>query len=64
MHGNMPGGIWVPEVRFQEAKRGKGTTLFAEVEVRFDIHLKSPGASVWCDPEVIIRNFQWPLAPG
>ena len=60
----MPGQIWVPEVRFQEANRVKGSTLYAQVEVRFDIHLKSAGALVWCDPDVILRTFQWPLAPG
>jgi hypothetical protein len=62
-HQAMPGGISVPKVRFQETNRAKQDTLFAEVEVRFDIHLKSAGALVWCDPEIILRNFQWPLTP-
>jgi hypothetical protein len=60
----MPGFVRLPEVRFPHARHALADTLFAEVEVRFDIHLKSAGALVWCDPEVLLRNFQWPLAPA
>jgi hypothetical protein len=62
-HKAMPGLAFLPEVRFPHGRHTPGDTLWAEVEVRFDIHLKSAGALVWCDPEVVIRNFQWPLAP-
>ncbi|MEV4702653.1 hypothetical protein [Actinoplanes sp. NPDC049316] len=60
-HSGMPGWTRLPEVRFQHARRTPADTVFAEVEVRFDIHLKAAGALVWCDPEILLRNFQWPL---
>ncbi|MEU8608293.1 hypothetical protein AB0C29_09860 [Actinoplanes sp. NPDC048791] len=62
-HAGMPGFTPLPEVRFPHAGRAVADTVFAEVEVRFDIHLKAEGALVWCDPEILLRNFQWPLAP-
>jgi hypothetical protein len=62
-HADMPGFTLLPEVRFPHAGRAPGDTVFAEVEVRFDIHLKAAGSFVWCDPEIVLRNFQWPLAP-
>jgi hypothetical protein len=57
---SMPGHQDIPSVSLARTDISVDT-LFADIEVRFDIHLKSAGALVWCDPEVILRTFQWPL---
>ncbi len=58
----LPGRQDIPSVSFNKSMLAPADTLWADIEVRFDIHLKQAGALVWCDPEVLLRTFQWPLA--
>ena len=37
--------------------------LWAEIEIRLDIYLNCTGALVWCDPEALVRTFQWAPTP-
>ncbi|WP_442496835.1 hypothetical protein [Methylobacter sp. sgz302048] len=62
-HANMPGFKPIPPVGFHESQFNRNEQLMAEIEVRFDIYLNTTGALLWCDPEVLLRNFQWPLVP-
>jgi hypothetical protein len=57
----LPGHQGILSVPFNKSQLAPADTLWADIEVRFDIHLKSAGALVWCDPEVLLRTFQWPL---
>ncbi len=36
-------------------------SLWAELEIRFDINLKAEGALAWAAPYVLFRTYQWPL---
>lgn len=38
-------------------------SLWAHLEVRFDIQVEGSGSLVWTDPDVLLRGFQWPLIP-
>jgi hypothetical protein len=38
-------------------------SLWARLEVRFDIQTEGAGSLLWADPEVLVRTFQWPLNP-
>jgi hypothetical protein len=38
-------------------------SLWAHLEVRFDIQVEGAGSLVWTDPDVLLRGFQWPLIP-
>ena len=60
-HAGMPGLKPLPSVTFATSNFAAPQDLWAELEVRFDIYLKQEGALLWCDPEVILRTFQWPL---
>jgi hypothetical protein len=57
----LPGHKDLPEISFAKGSLTPADTLWAELEIRFDIYIKSAGALVWCDPEVLVRTFQWPL---
>jgi hypothetical protein len=58
----MPGHQDIPSVQFGKSDvKAVADSIWAEIEVRFDIFLKQAGALVWCDPEVLMRFFQWPL---
>lgn len=57
----MPGFKLIPTVAFNQNQFAGNQVLYAEVEVRLDIYLKQTGALAWCDPEVLLRTFQWPL---
>jgi hypothetical protein len=60
---HMP-GIWqMPEVTLTKANLSTTDSLFAHLEVRFDFHVEGHGSSVWLDPRVLIRTWQWPLIP-
>jgi hypothetical protein len=53
----MPGLQWMPPVLFS------GVTIdsvWAEIEVRFDVQLEG-NSSLWLDPEILLRFFQWPV---
>ena len=60
-HADMPGFKPLPSVTFDTSNFLGNEDLWAEIEVRFDIYLKQAGALLWCDPNVILRTFQWPL---
>jgi hypothetical protein len=58
----LPGHQNIPSVQFGKSDvKAVADPIWAEIEVRFDIYMKNAGASVWCDPEVLMRFFQWPL---
>jgi hypothetical protein len=57
----MPGYLNMPSVTFNQNQLDAADPLWSELEVRFDINLKAEGALAWCDPEVLLRTFQWPL---
>ncbi len=63
-YGSMPGFKPLPAVGFNQGQFAALETLYAEIEVRLDINLNTTGAQVWCDPEVLLRTFQWPLLPA
>lgn len=57
----LPGFKWMPPVTFRNINRA--SSLWARLEVRFDIQTEGAGAFVWIDPQVVARTFQWPLTP-
>jgi hypothetical protein len=59
----MPGFKLVPAVTYNQNRFIPTQPLLAEIEVRFDIYLNCTGALLWCDPEVLVRNFQWAPTP-
>jgi hypothetical protein len=63
VHQDMPGLISLPPVTFNISQFHANEDLWAELEVRFDIYIKQEGALLWCNPDVILRTFQWPLEP-
>jgi len=60
VHVDLPGFQWMPPVTFGNVHTG--LSLWAHLEVRFDIQLEGAGTLLWADPEVLLRGFQWPLA--
>lgn len=60
----MPGFKPLPPVRFHRNQFNNNQDLWAQIEVRLDIYLNCAGALVWCDPNVLLRSFQWPLTAG
>jgi len=62
-NGQLPGFQLMPAVSVHNAQLVTTETLWVDLEVRFDIYLNSAGALLWCDPEVLLRLFQWPLVP-
>jgi hypothetical protein len=54
----MPGFKMMPAVTYNQSQIAPND-LWAEVEVRFEIYLNCTGALVWCDPNVVLRTFQW-----
>jgi hypothetical protein len=61
VHVGLPGFKWMPPLIFGNVNLA--STLWARLEVRFDIQTEGAGSLLWLDPEVIIRTFQWPLVP-
>lgn len=60
----MPGFTPLPAVGFSQDRFHATETLYAEIEVRFDIYLNNAGAGLYCDPRVVLQTFQWPLIPA
>lgn len=58
---SMPGLKLMPAVVFGSVS--PSSSLFVHLEVRFDIQLEGAGTLIWCDPEVLLRTFQWPPHP-
>ena len=54
---NMPGFQWMPEVIFNSPIAG--SSLWAELEVRFDIQVEDGLLSL--EPGVLLHTVQWPL---
>lgn len=50
---------WMPPVTFSNIN--PASSLWARVEVRFDVQTEGAGSILWIDPELILRTFQWPL---
>ncbi|ALL68566.1 hypothetical protein K788_0000403 [Paraburkholderia caribensis MBA4] len=61
-HLDAPGSRPLPGVTFNVSNFHPWEVLWAETEIRYEIYLNTEGALVWCEPDMIIRNFQWPLA--
>jgi hypothetical protein len=61
-HLDMPGFKLIPAVTYSNNQVAPND-LWAEIEVRLDIYLNCTGALVWCDPEVLVRTFQWAPTP-
>lgn len=59
----MPGFQAVPSVTYNQ-NHLPPNELWSEIEVRFDIHLNCTGAHVMCDPQVLLRTFQWAPTPA
>jgi hypothetical protein len=62
-HADMPGRTAVPEIIYSKGQVAPND-LHAELEFRLDIFLNCTGALVWCDPEVLLRTFQWAPRPA
>src|SRR5215213_612691 len=58
----MPGFQALPSVTYNQ-NHLPPNELWAETEVRFNIHLNCTGAQVICDPRVLLRTFQWSPTP-
>lgn len=50
----------MPPVSFINVNRA--SSLWARLEIRFDIQTEGAGSLLWIDPQVLLRTFQWPLA--
>lgn len=61
-HADLPGFKLIPAVTYSQSQVAPNE-LWAEIEVRLDIYLNCTGALVWCDPDVLIRTFQWAPTP-
>ena len=61
-HLDLPGFKLIPAVTYRQDQLTP-TDLWAEIEVRFDIYLNCTGALLWCDPEAVVRTFQWAPTP-
>ncbi len=61
-NGKLPGFKLIPAVTYNQNQLPPNE-LFAEIEVRFDIYLNCTGALAWCDPDVLLRTFQWAPTP-
>lgn len=61
VHVGLPGFQWMPPVTFGGINIAN--SLWARLEVRFDIQTEGAGSLLWLDPEVLLRTFQWPLTP-
>ncbi len=61
-HLDLPGFKLIPAVTYNQSQVTPNE-LWAEIEVRLDIYLNCTGALVWCDPEVLLRTFQWAPQP-
>lgn len=51
----------MPPVSFINVNRA--SSLWARLEIRFDIQTEGAGSLLWIDPQVLLRTFQWPLTP-
>jgi|HubBroStandDraft_6_1064221.scaffolds.fasta_scaffold48612_3 hypothetical protein len=60
----LPGFKLLPSVQFNQTQFDGNRDLYAQIEVRLDIYLNSRGAQVFCDPQVLLRTFQWSLDPA
>ena len=61
-HQNLPGFKLIPAVTYSQNQVAPNE-LWAEIEIRLDIYLNCTGALVWCDPEALVRTFQWAPTP-
>jgi len=61
VHVDLRGFQWMPPVSFSNIS--PGDSLWARLEVRFDIQTEGAGTLLWLDPRVLFRTFQWPLTP-
>ena len=59
---DMPGFKPIQPVTYHQSQLFPGT-LFADIEVRLDIYLNCTGAQVSCNPNVLLRTFQWAPTP-
>jgi len=58
----LPGSHFnMPSINLNSDNFLRTESLWAELEIRFDINLKAAGALAWCDPQVLLRTYQWPL---
>jgi hypothetical protein len=62
-HADLPGFKLIPAVMYNQSQVAPTNELWAEIEVRLDIYLNCTGALVWCDPNVLMRTFQWEPTP-
>ena len=61
VHANLRGFQLMPTVAVSNIDRAN--SLWARVEIRFDIQTEGAGSLLWLDPEVLLRTFAWPLIP-
>lgn len=66
---NMDRPVWVPMPGFRLMPTALVTgvntadTLWADVDLRFDVQLEGHGSLIWPDPDIHFRGNQWPLIP-
>lgn len=60
----MPGYKLLPFVSFNRSQFNAHESLWAEIEVRFEIELEAFLSGVWCQDKVVLRTIQWPLIHG
>jgi hypothetical protein len=61
VHVDLPGFKLMPPVTFTTITPGE--SVWARLEIRFDIQTEGAGTLLWLDPRVLLRTFQWPLTP-
>ena len=59
VRAGLRGFQWMPPVTFGGVN--PNSSLWARLEVHFDIQTEGAGSLLWLEPEVLVRTFQWPL---
>ena len=60
-HHTLPGSIPMPSVPLNVSQIFPGSSIWAELEVRFDLQLEGAYSLLWIDREILLSTFQWPL---
>ncbi|SDF46019.1 hypothetical protein SAMN04488542_11142 [Fontibacillus panacisegetis] len=58
----LPGFQNMPVVILNQNSIFPGLSVWAELEILFHVQLEG-GSTLWLNPDVLIRMFQWPLEP-
>jgi hypothetical protein len=60
-HHTLPGSMPMPSVPLNVNQLIPESSIWAELEVRFDLQLEGSYSLLWIDREIVLSTFQWPL---